>query len=147
MSRIGSVLCFLCLLAAAATGMEANGRRTARQSVPPPDHSRRLTPTHSETQPPTIEVLQALVTKTCASCHSDRARSGNLSLAAFDVTRAGDSVDLTEKIIRKLRAGQMPPAGSTRPAEALLDSLAEFLEHRPMHARARLRRHAARFSD
>ena len=78
--------------------------------------------------PPTIEALQSLVTKTCASCHSDRARSGNLSLASFDVTRAGDSVDLTEKIIRKLRAGQMPPAGSTRPAETLLDSLAEFLE-------------------
>ena len=36
--------------------------------------------------------------------------------------------DVTEKMIRKLRAGQMPPAGSRRPAEAVLDALADALE-------------------
>ncbi len=72
--------------------------------------------------------LQAVVTGSCAGCHSERARAGGLSLHDFDVARAGERVDVTEKMIRKLRAGQMPPAGSKRPDEAVLLRLADALE-------------------
>jgi mono/diheme cytochrome c family protein len=71
---------------------------------------------------------QAVVTRSCATCHNDRSRSGNLSLQAFDVAKAGEHSEIAEKMIRKLRAGQMPPPGSRRPSDALLDQLAETLE-------------------
>ena len=72
--------------------------------------------------------LQAVVTDACAGCHSERAKAGGLSLHDFDVARAGERVDVTEKMIRKLRAGQMPPAGSKRPDDAVLMRLADALE-------------------
>jgi mono/diheme cytochrome c family protein len=71
---------------------------------------------------------QALLTNTCAQCHNERTRAGNLSLASFDVARAGEHVETTEKLIRKLRAGQMPPPGVRRPADAALQNVAAFLE-------------------
>jgi mono/diheme cytochrome c family protein len=77
---------------------------------------------------PDLAAAQATVTQTCISCHSDRAKAGGLSLAAFSVAAAGEQLDTTEKMIRKLRAGQMPPAGSRRPDDAVLDALATALE-------------------
>jgi cytochrome c553 len=79
------------------------------------------------TQPDTP---QAVVARTCVGCHNDRTRAGNLSLQSFDVATAGQHIDTTEKMIRKLRAGQMPPPGSRRPPEPVLAALAEALEAR-----------------
>src|SRR5262249_49533983 len=70
---------------------------------------------------------QAVVSRTCVGCHNDRARSGNLSLASFEVATAASHRDVTERMIRKLRAGQMPPAGIPRD-EAALAGLAAALE-------------------
>jgi mono/diheme cytochrome c family protein len=64
----------------------------------------------------------------CVGCHNDRSKAGDLSLAAFDVARASDHPDISEKIIRKLRAGMMPPAGARRPDEAMLLGLRRTLE-------------------
>jgi hypothetical protein len=64
----------------------------------------------------------------CATCHSDRAKAGGLSLASYDVGKAAESVDVTEKIIRKLRASMMPPAGAKRPEAAALSALMTSLE-------------------
>jgi mono/diheme cytochrome c family protein len=57
----------------------------------------------------------ALVKQYCGGCHSDRGKAGGLSLASFDVTAATEHPEVTEKVIRKLRAGMMPPAGARRP--------------------------------
>ena len=64
----------------------------------------------------------------CVTCHSDRAKAGGLSLASYDVTKAAGSVEVTEKIIRKLRAGMMPPAGAKRPEAPQLAALMTSLE-------------------
>jgi mono/diheme cytochrome c family protein len=74
------------------------------------------------------ESPQAVVDRSCVGCHNDRAKAGGLSLANFKVATAGDALDVTEKMIRKVRAGQMPPAGGRRPEEAALDGLADALE-------------------
>ncbi len=78
--------------------------------------------------PSSADAAQAVVTGTCATCHSDRARAGGLSLQAFTIAGAAGQRATTEKVIRKLRAGQMPPFGSRRPDEAVLDGLAGLLE-------------------
>ena len=74
----------------------------------------------------------ALVKQYCASCHSDRGKAGQLTLASFDAAAAAnpDHIDTTEKMIRKLRAGMMPPAGARRPAPEQIAALTEALEAR-----------------
>jgi hypothetical protein len=71
-----------------------------------------------------------LVKQYCATCHNDRGKAGGLSLASFDATAVTDHAELGEKMIRKLRAGMMPPAGARRPDESALMALAESLEQR-----------------
>jgi len=41
---------------------------------------------------PAVEAAQAVVRRTCAGCHNDRTRSGNVSLEAFEVGRLLGSV-------------------------------------------------------
>ncbi len=72
----------------------------------------------------------AMVKQYCAGCHSDRGKAGGLTLAAFDATKAADQVVLTEKMIRKLRAQMMPPAGARRPEADQILALAAALESR-----------------
>ena len=71
-----------------------------------------------------------MVRQYCAGCHSDRAKAGSLSLQGWNSEVAERDRVTTEKIIRKLRAGMMPPAGARRPDEAQLLRLASSLEAR-----------------
>ena len=71
-----------------------------------------------------------VVKQYCVTCHNDRAKAGTLSLAAFDAAGATEHPDTAEKMIRKLRAGMMPPAGARRPDAATLAGLASALETR-----------------
>ena len=80
------------------------------------------------TMPPAEQT--AVVKQYCAGCHSDRGKAGGLSLAAFDAANVVEHGDTTEKMIRKLRAGMMPPAGSRRPEPAVIDALATAFETR-----------------
>jgi hypothetical protein len=78
----------------------------------------------------TSESQRTLVTQYCAGCHNDKGKAGGLSLASFDPEQVADHAIVTEKMVRKLRAGMMPPAGARRPDEATLASFAEALETR-----------------
>lgn len=72
----------------------------------------------------------ALVGRYCAGCHNDRARPGGLSLAGFDAKWPAEHPEIIEKMIRKLRAGMMPPSGAARPDEPAISRLASALETR-----------------
>jgi hypothetical protein len=78
----------------------------------------------------TAEAQTALVKQYCVTCHNDRAKAGTLTLAAFDAANAADNAAVAEKMIRKLRAGMMPPAGARRPEGHALAELATALEDR-----------------
>ncbi len=71
-----------------------------------------------------------MVKQYCTGCHSDRGKAGGLTLASFDAAAAADHVELTEKMIRKLRAQMMPPAGARRPEADQILALASALETR-----------------
>jgi len=79
----------------------------------------------------------AMVKQYCVGCHSDRAKAGQLTLASFDASKAADHIVTTEKMIRKLRAQMMPPAGARRPEAEQITALAEALEARIDRAGAR----------
>ena len=114
-------LCLSALVLAVSSGAALSGRQAAAV---------RPVASHAPTAPApaSLEAAQQTVTQTCVGCHSNRAKAGGLSLEGFTVAAAGEHLETTEKMIRKLRAGQMPPAGSRRPDDAVIDALADALE-------------------
>ena len=64
----------------------------------------------------------------CVRCHNERMLRGNLSLEGFRMSTSHEEGETTEKMIRKLRAGMMPPPGARRPAEDTLLILVQSLE-------------------
>jgi hypothetical protein len=69
-----------------------------------------------------------IVQETCVRCHSDSRLRGNLSLEDFDIGSAADNAEVVERMIRKLRAGMMPPPGVRAPEGDTLLQLVETLE-------------------
>jgi hypothetical protein len=78
----------------------------------------------------------ALVKQYCTGCHSERGKAGGLSLAGFDASTIDQHGEVAEKIIRKLRAGMMPPSGARRPDAAVLTAMAAAFEARMDHIAA-----------
>src|SRR5262249_37032155 len=75
---------------------------------------------------------RAVIDKYCVSCHSDRARTGGLSLEQLDTRDVSTNAEIWEKVVRKLRAGAMPPPGVRHPdaqaAGAFVSSLESALD-------------------
>ena len=65
------------------------------------------------------QTTSAFIDQHCTTCHNDRARVGGLSLSGVDATRPGADPELWEKVLHKLRTGQMPPAGRPQPEPAV----------------------------
>ena len=69
-----------------------------------------------------------LLDRYCVSCHNDNRRIAGLALDTMDVTSVGDGAEVWEKVVRKLRAGMMPPAGRPRPDRESYVRLTSYLE-------------------
>ena len=71
---------------------------------------------------------RALLDRYCVTCHNDRLQTAGLTLDNVDIAQVGAHTEVLEKVVRKLRAGQMPPAGRPRPDAASVDAFATALE-------------------
>ena len=71
---------------------------------------------------------RALLDRYCVTCHNERLQTANLMLDQVDLDRVGDHAEALEKVVRKLRAGQMPPDGRPRPARADVETFVAALE-------------------
>jgi len=71
---------------------------------------------------------KAVLDQYCVTCHNQRLRTAGLSLDTLDVTRPGANGEVWERVIAKLRAGSMPPAGRPRPDGATYHAVANWLE-------------------
>ena len=73
---------------------------------------------------PAVRVASESATRTvkeyCVGCHSDRGKSGGLSLADFDVTSSTEHPVTAEKIIHKLLASQQSRVNRAHNVLALL---------------------------
>src|SRR5690606_23625304 len=65
----------------------------------------------------------------CLDCHNYVERAGELSLERLDLADVPGHAETLEKVVRKLRAGMMPPADQPRPDARTYDALIGFLEH------------------
>ena len=61
---------------------------------------------------------RVLLDRYCVACHNERLQTAGLELDTADVTDVAADPALWEKVVRKLRAGAMPPAPRPRPDEA-----------------------------
>ena len=64
----------------------------------------------------------------CFTCHNERLKTADLILSAIDINNPGAEPAVWEKVVRKLRTRQMPPAGLPRPDNSFYDSFATYLE-------------------
>ena len=78
-----------------------------------------------------------VVEEYCVRCHNERRLVGNLSLEEFDAADPLANLVVAEKMIRKLRAGMMPPPGIRRPEPQVLEGLAASMEQEIDEAAAR----------
>lgn len=73
--------------------------------------------------------IRTVISSYCVGCHNDTLKTAGLSLEQADLANPGASLDIWEKVLRKLRARTMPPAGVPRPDEATYNKFADYLEH------------------
>ena len=71
---------------------------------------------------------QALVNRYCLGCHNDQTLRGGLSLEDASLAQIAGHEALWERVLRKLRAGAMPPNNSPRPDSTGYETLVSYLE-------------------
>lgn len=64
----------------------------------------------------------------CAGCHNTKSRTAGLALDELNPAEAGRHPEAWEKVVRRLRARYMPPAGLPRPDEATYRAVVASLE-------------------
>jgi hypothetical protein len=78
---------------------------------------------------------RAFLDQYCIGCHNDRAAAAGtdsarkLSIDKLDLTRIARDGENWERIVRKLRAGMMPPAGMRRPDPPVMNGMIAWLEN------------------
>ena len=71
---------------------------------------------------------RGVVDKYCVSCHNQRLKTSGLALDTAELSDVAAHPEVWEKVIRKVGAGMMPPAGVPRPDDAAKRALISRLE-------------------
>src|SRR5437762_12467980 len=77
---------------------------------------------------------RAVVNQYCSTCHSDKAKAAGMDSArkidfdTLDMTHVSRDAENWEHVVRKLRAGMMPPSGIRRPDRETYKGLIASLE-------------------
>ena len=100
---------------------------TAAELTAPPPRIQTFEP--SVTKVATVADERALLNYYCVVCHAGSDAPMGLKLDELDAAHVEKARAKWELVVRKLRAGMMPPAGNGRPAPAVLESMIEFLEN------------------
>jgi cytochrome c551/c552 len=79
---------------------------------------------------------QAILNQYCITCHNEKLKTAGLMLDKLDFAHPGPNAEIWEKVVRKVRAGMMPPGGAPRPDRPTMDAFAAKLEAELDHAAA-----------
>jgi mono/diheme cytochrome c family protein len=92
-------------------------------------HDGAVRPLHASppSEKPAAE-SRAVIDKYCLTCHNQRSRTAGLSLEGADLATVQAHPEVWEKVVRKVRAGMMPPPGLPAPSTASRASLVSWLE-------------------
>src|SRR6185436_18843500 len=113
MRRLTSVLALV--LGVWLTAAVSSVQTSARQAPPPRLAAAATTP-------------QGVLNQYCVMCHNQRLRTAGLVLDTLDAAQPQANAEVWERVIGKLRARSMPPAGLPRPDAATYRAVATALE-------------------
>jgi hypothetical protein len=71
---------------------------------------------------------RSLLDRYCVSCHNSKLKTAGLALDAVNLAQPDAHAEILEKVVRKLRTGQMPPAGRPRPDGQMAVTFVSALE-------------------
>jgi hypothetical protein len=95
------------------------------QATPPQRPSSSAAPSTASS----LSTHRAVLDQYCVSCHNERLNTANLKLDKLDLSRLGENAQIAEKVVRKLRAGMMPPTGMPRPEKETYERLITWFEN------------------
>lgn len=73
--------------------------------------------------------VKPFLTRNCYACHNDRNPSGGLDILPFTApTSIGAQREEWERIVHKIRTGEMPPKPMKRPPQAAIDTVLAYLQ-------------------
>jgi cytochrome c553 len=81
-----------------------------------------------EARPQAAPPERALIRRFCVDCHNRDEKTAGLALDTMSEVEVGSHAETWEKVVRKLRARQMPPADMPRPSEEEYDAALASLE-------------------
>jgi hypothetical protein len=128
---LGTAMLWLGLAGTSGLAQKAPPARPAAARPAAPDARTPTATPRAQTLKPVAahtQDLNPVIKRYCAGCHSEKGKAGGLSLAAFDVAQAAQNAEVSEKVIRKLQAGFMPPPLAARPDPATYAALIATLE-------------------
>ena len=85
-------------------------------------------PVVQETTPAPTPSHRELLDTYCVTCHNSKTDAGGVALDSRDPQHVGADQELWERVVRKLRAGTMPPQGVRRPDQPVLTAFVTHLE-------------------
>jgi hypothetical protein len=72
---------------------------------------------------------RAVLNQYCVVCHNQKLKTAGLTLDKLELLPIGEHAEQWEKVVRKLRAGMMPPSGMPRPNPATYEALTVAVEN------------------
>ena len=73
-------------------------------------------------------IYQSLVQQYCAVCHNNQLRTAGVTLEGLKLDTVGGKQEVLERVLRKIKAGQMPPPGMPRPTPSVMSGFSKWLE-------------------
>jgi len=83
----------------------------------------------------TAETERATLNQYCVACHNEKAKKSGqrpalaITLDNLDTAHVEQHAEDWERVVRKLRAGMMPPAGMPRPKPEVYESIISYIEN------------------
>ncbi len=74
------------------------------------------------------DIFETTVARYCLGCHNDRTLTAGLTLAGVDAANVAAQAPVLEKVLRKLRSGEMPPPGRPGPDAGTAARLVRWIE-------------------
>src|SRR6266850_5879746 len=125
----GCVAAMTVALVSGQTGQTGQRPKPGSNPAAKPQATPQAAAVKAKAPAPDAAAQRALVDQYCVTCHNARLKTANLLLDQLDLAHLADHAEVGEKVIRKLRAGMMPPTGMRRPDPATLQSLIRWMEN------------------
>ena len=101
----------------------------ANSAEPPKPAPRQKVPSSQVAKASFERDIQPLLANNCTACHNDQLASGGLDLAKFSTASSIiQHRDGWERIVQKVRTGEMPPEGLPRLPVAQIETLVKFVQ-------------------